>query len=218
MATHDDQHVGLLEPILGDGRPLLLATAGSLFFAGGFMLFLAATGEFLPHDIHYLGMTADDLCRVASCRIVDFMIHDRAAFGGTLLGLSVLYVWLTVFPLARKEAGAWWAWLASATAGFGGFLAYLGYGYLDTWHGVGTLLLLPVFVTGMVRSRSLVARPMQLRSVALAGAVSLIAALGIHLVVGYTNFGHLLPALAASATLVTGIALAHPGVPAGPAR
>jgi hypothetical protein len=44
----------------------------------------------------------------------------------------------------------------SATAGFGSFLAYLGYGYLDTWHGVGTALLLPFFVIGLLRSRRLV--------------------------------------------------------------
>lgn len=75
-----------MEPILGDGRPLLLVVAGSLVFSGGFALFLAATGEFLPHDIHNLGMSSADLCGIASCRIVDFMVHDRAAFGGTLMG------------------------------------------------------------------------------------------------------------------------------------
>jgi hypothetical protein len=37
--------------------------------------------------------------------------------------------------------------------GFGSFLAYLGYGYLDSWHGVATLALLPVFVAGLVASR-----------------------------------------------------------------
>jgi hypothetical protein len=43
--------------------------------------------------------------------------------------------------------------------------------------------------------------------------VSLTVALGVHGVVGYTDFGHLLPALGAAATLVAGIALSHPGVP-----
>ncbi|MGH8992918.1 MAG: hypothetical protein ACRDZ7_15520 [Acidimicrobiia bacterium] len=312
--TEGDQ-AGFFGPVLGDGRPLLLVTAGCLLFAGAFSTFLAATGEFLPHDIHYLGMSAADLCQVASCRIVDFMIHDRAAFGGALLGIGVLYVWLTVFPLAQGEPWAWWTWLVSATVGFASFLAYLGYGYLDTWHGVGTLAMLPILVTGMVRTRSLLTRPTDPRSllrlpawlrppsrfslgrlilllgagatavggltilwvgvtdtfvpedlefmglsaqqlrainprlvpliahdragfgggvltlglttllclwgarpsrhqhqaVALAGGLSLTAALGIHQVVGYTDFGHLLPALGGAATLVTGLALSHPG-------
>jgi hypothetical protein len=74
---------------------MLFAVAGGLLFAGGFALFLAATGEFLPHDLQYLGMSSGELCEIASCRVVDFMVHDRAAFGGTLVGLGVLYVWLT---------------------------------------------------------------------------------------------------------------------------
>ena len=123
------------------------------------MLFLAATGELLPQDVHYLGMTADDLCAVQSCKIVDFMVHDRAAFGGTLAGLGVLYTWLTVFPLRRGELWASWAWLVSGAVGFLTFFAYLGYGYLDTWHGVGTLLLIPIYVGGIVRTRSLLNGP-----------------------------------------------------------
>lgn len=93
-----------LDPVLGDGRPLLFAVAGSLVFSGGFALFLAAAGEFLPHDVHYLGMSAADLCRTSSCRIVDFMVHDRAAFAGTLVGLGVLYVWLTAFLLGMARS------------------------------------------------------------------------------------------------------------------
>jgi hypothetical protein len=137
--------------------------AGGLLFAGAFALFLAAAGEFLPHDIDYLGMSADDLRQVAGGRVVEFMVHDRAAFGGTLLGLGVLYVWLTVFPLAAGEQWAWWAWLVSGTVGFLTFLGYLDYGYLDTWHGVATLALLVPYVAGMWRTRRLVG-PLDWRS------------------------------------------------------
>lgn len=316
----DDPRSGFAGPLLGDGRPLLLAVAGSLVFAGGFTLFLAATGDLLPHDVHYLGMTADDLCGVQSCRIVDFMVHDRAAFGGTMVGLGVLYTWLTVFPLASGEHWAWWAWVVSGAVGFLTFFAYLGYGYLDTWHGVGTLLLAPVYVTGMVRARRLLVGNATVRSVlhnggwlggrdrytlgrsllligaaatavsglailrvgigdtfvpedlefmglttseiqqinprltsllahdragfgggvltmglttvicvwcgrlsrqlhqavAMAGLVSLGAAIGVHFAVGYTDAWHLLPALVGAASLLTGLALEHPGLPEEP--
>lgn len=142
----------LLDPLFDDGRPLLFIVGGSVLLAGAFLIFMAATGELLPQDVHYLGMDADDLCSYADCRIVEFMIHDRAAFGGALLGLGVLYTWLTAFPLARREAWAWWTWLISGSVGFLTFLAYLGYGYLDTWHGIVTAALLPVFVVGMWRT------------------------------------------------------------------
>jgi hypothetical protein len=80
------------------------------------------------------------------------MYHDRGAFGGTLIAIGTLYMWLAAFPLRDREPWAWWTFLLSGTLGFGSFLLYLGYGYLDTWHGVATLLLLPCYVWGMVRS------------------------------------------------------------------
>lgn len=149
---------GLFRAVFGDGLVPLSAGAASLVLAGGFALFLAASGEFLPHDIRYLGMTAEDLCEVAGCRVVRFMVHDRAAFGGALVAVGVLYTYLVRFPLRRGQRWAWWLLTCSATAGFLSFLAYLGYGYLDTWHGIGTALLLPVFIIGLIRARTLVAR------------------------------------------------------------
>lgn len=84
------------------------------------------------------------------------MIHDRVSFGGVLIAIGTLYLWLAEFPLKEGKAWAWWTLLLSGVTGFGSFLAYLGYGYLDTWHGVATLCLLPIFVYGMVRTFALV--------------------------------------------------------------
>lgn len=159
-----DEDDGFLAAIVGDGIPLLVAAAAALVFAGGFAIFLSITGEFLPHDIHYLGMSAADLCKLEHCRLVGFMLHDRAAFGGAIFGLGVMYVWLVVFPLRHGEAWAWWALTLSGAFGFATFFSYVGYGYLDTWHGVGTLFLLPVFVAGLYRSKRLVSRGDSLRT------------------------------------------------------
>jgi len=155
-AEDPESEQGFVSVVVGDGRPLLFALAGALVFAGGFAIFLAVTGQLLPHDTAYLGMTADELCRIESCRIVDFMVHDRVAFGGTLVGVGVLYTWILAFPLGRGETWAWWTLAVSGIVGFLTFLSYLGYGYLDTWHGIGTLLMLPVFALGMYRSKLLV--------------------------------------------------------------
>src|SRR5262245_50303405 len=146
---------GLLREFIGDGVPPLELTAAALLFSGAFAVFLSFRREFLPHDVAFLGMTAKDLCAIADCRIVRFMFHDRVSFGGTLIAVAVLYLWLALFPLRQGLAWAWWALLASGILGFGSFLSYLGYGYLDTWHGSATLALLPVFVTGLAFSRPL---------------------------------------------------------------
>ena len=155
MASAQPERRHLLPALVGDGRPLLSLTGLALILCGSFALFLAATGSFLPHDVAHLGMTASQLCRVAGCRVVHFMFHDRVAFGGVLIAIGVLYLWLAAFPLRRGEEWAWWAFAASGTVGFASFLAYLGYGYLDSWHGAATLGLLPLFGGGLWRSRSL---------------------------------------------------------------
>ena len=138
--------------MIGDGRPLLAIVALSLMLSGGFAIFQCATGHFLPHDVRFLGMDKEKLCGINQCRIVHFMFHDRVSFGGSLIAIGCLYLWLLEFPMRRNEAWAWWLFLVSGVSGFGSFLAYLGYGYLDSWHGVATLFLLVPYVWGMART------------------------------------------------------------------
>lgn len=162
----DDSHdrLGLYLALVNDGRPLLKLTGLALIGSGMFAFFLGATGHFLPHDTQYLGMTSDQLRSFAECRLVYFMIHDRVSFGGAIIGVGILYLWLAEFPLRAREPWAWWTFLLSGAVGFGSFLAYLGYGYLDTWHGAATLVLLPIFVVGMTRSLALVQPALPLSS------------------------------------------------------
>src|SRR5713226_167784 len=157
-ATKDDNR-SLFQSLIKDGRPLMTLTAVLLILFGLFAFFLAATKHFLPHDVVYLGMTSEELCTINECRIVHFMIHDRVSFGGTLVGIGILYLWLVEFPLSQGQAWAWWLFVVSGAVGFGSFLLYLGYGYLDTWHGMATLALLPCFVWGLIRTHGIIERP-----------------------------------------------------------
>jgi hypothetical protein len=156
MSSDDLYKRSFTAALIGDGRPLLIFTGLTLVLTGIFFLFLSATGHFLPHDVQYLGMTAEDLCLVRDCRVVYFMFHDRVSFGGALIAIGSLYIWLTEFPLRNREAWAWWLLLVTGVVGFASFLAYLGYGYLDTWHGAATLGLIPFFIAGLVRSFKLI--------------------------------------------------------------
>jgi hypothetical protein len=144
---------GLLEAFLADGRPLLSLTGILLALSGGFAIFQSFTGYFLPQDVHALGFDAGQLAAAANIRVVHFMFHDRVAFGGTLLAIGFAYWYLAEFPLKSGAAWAWWTFCISGLCGFASFLAYLSYGYLDSWHGMATLLLLPVFAGGLLRAR-----------------------------------------------------------------
>jgi hypothetical protein len=148
-----------LQMAKSDGRLCLLVLSLGLTLSGLSALFLAATGKFLPHDERFLGMTARDLCALQGCRIVHFMIHDRAAFGGALVAVGVLYAWLVQFPLRRRQRWAWWALAVSGTVGFASFFAYIGFGYLDVWHGAASLALAPCYVIGLAKSYVVLSAP-----------------------------------------------------------
>ena len=156
-ASRDER--GLVPALVGDGRPLLALMAVGLIVAGAFAFFLAAVGQFLPHDLAFLGLTAAELRSLAGGRIVSFMFHDRVAFGGTLVAVGILYLWLITFPLREGRAWAWWTLVISGSIGFASFLAYFVYGYLDAWHGVATLALLPAFTVGLAKARSNLQEP-----------------------------------------------------------
>jgi hypothetical protein len=151
LTGEPDGDPGLVRLLVGDGRPLIALFAVCLALAGGFAIFQSLAGHFLPHDVAYLGLSPSDLCVADRCRVVAFMFHDRVAFGGTLIAIGTLYLWLAAVPLRSGQGWAWWVLAASGLVGFASFLAYLGYGYLDTWHGVATLALLPLFLGGLAR-------------------------------------------------------------------
>ena len=84
------------------------------------------------------------------------MIESRLA---GLIAIGAMYMWLAEFPVKHGSAWAWWTLATSGSIGFTSFLAYLGYGYLDSWHGVATLTLLPIFMVGMYRAWQCLPKP-----------------------------------------------------------
>ena len=162
--------IGLVASWRADGRGLLTVAALIILAAGLFAWFLAMTDQLLPHDLAWLTISERELRSIAGGRLVHFMAHDRAAFGGTLIAISVLYLWLVRFPLADGRAWAWWLLAVGGGLGFLSFLSYLGTGYLDTWHGLATLVLLPLFILGLARTRTDLRPPLGIRALLVPGA------------------------------------------------
>jgi hypothetical protein len=105
-------------------------------------------------------MTLPELWALGDGRVADFMTHDRVAFGGTLIGMGILYLWLIAVPLARGERWAWRLIASTGAFGFASFLAYAGSGYIDAWHATASVAMLAAFVPGLALShRTLSAAP-----------------------------------------------------------
>ena len=131
-----DYNGGFLSALVGDGRPLLVLFAVGLVVSGLFALFLSATVTFLPQDIAFLGMDPQTLGGMHHQRIVHFMFHDRVSFGGTLIAVGTLYLWLLAFPLGLRGIGVW--------VGLAVGLATVATLLLARWRLRGRLGLLPV--------------------------------------------------------------------------
>jgi hypothetical protein len=164
VTESEPDDAGLVASWLRDGRGLLTIAALLMLAAGLFAWFLAMTDQLLPHDLAWLTISEQQLRAIADGRLVHFMAHDRAAFGGTLIAISILYLWLVRFPLAEGRAWAWWLLAVGSGLGFLSFLSYLGTGYLDSWHGLATLVLLPLFVFGLAGARADLERPIAIRT------------------------------------------------------
>jgi len=175
-----------------------LALVGWALIAAGVAAFgTAVSGRFLPQDAAFLGMDAKALCALHGCRVVHFMIHDRVSFGGSLVAIGLIYRWLAQGPLAARERWAYFTFVASGATGFLSFLAYLGYGYLDTWHARATLLLLVPYLIGLWRTYPALSQATRPgpgqgrfragRALLLFTALGMVAAGGTILVVGMTR-------------------------------
>jgi hypothetical protein len=96
----------LADAVLGDGRFLLIFTSLILVLSGLFIIVQSLTGQFLPHDVAYLGLDAEQLSLFNNGTITGFMFHDRVSFGGSIIAVGFLYMWLAEFPLKNKESWA----------------------------------------------------------------------------------------------------------------
>ena len=128
---HDSR--GLAEALIGDGRSLITFCGICLGLAGLFATFQSMTGHFLPHDVAYLKMQPEELCGINECRIVHFMIHDRAGFGGAVTTAGILTLASVWFGQSSRAL-----WQTLAVGGFAGWstavLVHPAIGYTDPIH------------------------------------------------------------------------------------
>lgn len=131
------------------GQLLLVVVASGLVGGGVLISGIGISGVFVASDIAYLGVTADDLDRVSE-RLVPFVAHDRAGFGGALMSQGVALLGLSLWGVRAGQAWVWWTLLWSAVAGFAPTLAiHFAIGYTDLGH------LAPVYLAGALTAAAL---------------------------------------------------------------
>ncbi|GEN52511.1 dihydroorotate dehydrogenase [Halobacillus faecis] len=132
---------------------------GLAVFLGGLLaLVFSLTSVILPYDEAFLGISRQELL-LFNERILWFMAHDRMTLAGTMISGGLLYMWLARFSVSKGEKWGKQAIDFAAIAGFLGILFFIGYGYFDWLHLLFWIILLPLYVTGWMKSRGLSENP-----------------------------------------------------------
>jgi hypothetical protein len=119
-----------------------------LLICGSAAWLIAAFRVVLPYDEVFAGLTLSQL-NAFNPHLIAFMAHDRVAFAGTLISVGALYVALAACGVRTGQVWARRALVISSLVGFLTFLLFLGFGYLDPAHALGTSILLIFFVLGV---------------------------------------------------------------------
>ncbi|GGW46485.1 hypothetical protein [Streptomyces griseoloalbus] len=99
------------------GQLLLIVTGAGLFVGGAVISVVGLTGVFVPTDLAFLG-TGTGTLEAVSPRLVPFIAHDRAGFGGALMSAAVAISLLSAWGWRRGESWVFWTLAAAAAAGF----------------------------------------------------------------------------------------------------
>ena len=126
----------------------------SIMIGGLITLLLSMTTIILPYDEYFLEMTRS---RVESFneRILAFMAHDRMTLAGTMISGGLLYMFLAKYGVKQGLSWAKQTIDVAAIIGFLGILLFIGYGYFDWLHLLFWMVLLPFYIMGFVKTRSI---------------------------------------------------------------
>jgi hypothetical protein len=141
------------------GQLSMVSVGAGFIIGGGTISSVGLTTVFVPSDLGFMSTSAHALA-AANDRLLGFVAHDRAGFGGALISTGVAVLLVAAWGWHRGQAWVWWTLAVAALAGFGAAIAiHISVGYTDFLH------LAPVYAGSVLTATSLVlSRPYLLRS------------------------------------------------------
>ena len=117
------------------GQILMIALAVGIFVGGLVIMIIGLRDVLIPSDRAFLGDTQTNLAAALDGRLLRFIAHDRAGFGGTLASLGVGLLATSAWGWRSGEKTTWWLLAAASTTGFGSALyVHITVGYTDLLH------------------------------------------------------------------------------------
>ncbi|ORB60260.1 hypothetical protein BST43_04245 [Mycobacteroides saopaulense] len=136
------------------GQLLMIGVGGGLFVAGAVISTVGLTSVFVPTDLDFLG-TSFEALHAADEHLPSFIAHDRAGFGGALMGAGLAVLLISLWGWRRGERWVWWSLLAGCAFGTAPVLAiHFAIGYTHFEHLLPVYVLVVVTVAALALSRA----------------------------------------------------------------
>ncbi len=146
------------------GQLFMIITAVGLLIGGLVVSVVGLTDVFVATDLAFLHTDADHL-HAANPRLLPFIAHDRAGFGGALVAAALAIVTLSAWGWRRGEEWLWWTLAAAAAAGFApALLVHLVIGYTSGEHLAPLYLGVAFTVAALALSRTYLCAPTTARA------------------------------------------------------
>lgn len=117
------------------GQLLLIVVAIGVAVSGVVIMVVGLRDVLIPSDREFLGNTQTYFESQLDGRLLRFVAHDRAGFGGALLSLGIGVGTLAAWGWRENEPSTWWMLLLSSIAGFvPALVVHFHVGYTDFFH------------------------------------------------------------------------------------
>jgi len=141
------------------GQLVMIGVGGGLAVAGVVISFVGMTSVFVPTDLAFMGTHAEHLA-MADPHLPSFIAHDRAGFGGALIGAGLAVLLISLWGWRR---GHWWIWWSLALGcAFGTvpvLIIHFAIGYTHFEHLLPVYVLVAATVFALAASRAYLTAP-----------------------------------------------------------
>ncbi|MGB9303679.1 MAG: hypothetical protein WCB92_08380 [Mycobacterium sp.] len=143
------------------GQLIMIGVGGGLTVAGVVISTVGFTSVFVPTDLGFMHTHAEHL-RDADGRLLPFIAHDRAGFGGALIGAGLAVLLISMWGWRRGQRWVWWCLLLGCGFGTAPALAiHFAVGYTTFEHLLPVYVLVLATVTALGLSKDYLTAPVR---------------------------------------------------------
>ena len=138
-----------------DAQLMMVMLAVGVFLSGIVIMVIGLRDVLIPSDRVFLDAEQSTFEAALDGRLLRFIAHDRAGFGGALASLGLGLLTMTLWGWRSGERSTWWSLLGAAIVGFGAALSvHLVVGYTDLFHLAPVYLGIVWMAIILVRSKA----------------------------------------------------------------